>query len=371
MHELKEKLEIAKTEIAKALKTVNLDELKGRVQQLETLMNEQGFWDDNERAQKISREVSELQKMIEEWEHIERDCDELSGLVEVTSPEENPKEAEELRRMIEKFDKKWQDLSIKSFLGGEYDKNNAILSIHSGTGGKDAMDFSDMLLRMYLRYAEKHGFEVQILDKSEGEEVGLKSATILIKGYLVYGNLKSENGVHRLVRLSPFNTKHTRETSFALVEVIPDIELEHAAKIKDDDLRIDTFRAGGHGGQSVNTTDSAVRITHIPTGLTAQCQNERSQLQNKEQAMKILYAKLQQLMHEEAAENLDDLRGGRKEIKWGSQIRSYVLHPYTMVKDHRTNYETGRVEEVLDGDIEGCIRSYLEKNFDAPKANLS
>jgi protein subunit release factor B len=187
----------------------------------------------------------------------------------------------------------------------------------------------------------------------------------------VHGYLKSENGVHRLVRLSPFNTKHTRETSFALIEILPEIDTSKSLNIDEKDLRVDTYRAIGHGGQSVNTTDSAVRITHVPTGLTAQCQNERSQLQNKEHALKILHAKLQQLMQEQAAEKLDDLKGGRKEIKWGSQIRSYVLHPYTMVKDHRTKYETSKVEEVLDGDIEGCIRSYLEQNFEAPKADLS
>ncbi|MFC1600392.1 peptide chain release factor 2 [Patescibacteria group bacterium] len=371
MHELKEKLELAKSEIAKALKTIDPNELKDRATQLETLMNEQGFWDDNEKAQKISQEVSELQKIIENWETIERDCDELLGLVEVTSPEDDPKGAEELHKMVEKFDQKWKDLVITSFLSGDYDKNNAILSIHAGTGGKDAMDFADMLLRMYLRYAEKRGFQTEILDRSDGEEVGLKSATIMIKGYLAYGYLKSENGVHRLVRLSPFNTKHTRETSFALIEILPEIDMSKALDIDENDLRIDTFRAGGHGGQSVNTTDSAVRITHIPTGLTTQCQNERSQLQNKEHAMKILHAKLQQLMQEQAAENLNEIKGGRKEIKWGSQIRSYVLHPYTMVKDHRTKYETSKVEEVLDGDIEGCIRSYLEQNFEAPKADLS
>jgi len=370
MHELKEKLELAKTEIAKALKTIDPNELKDRVTQLETLMNEEGFWDDNEKAQKISQEVAELQKIIENWETIERDCDELLGLVNDISPEDDPKGAEELHGMVEKFDQKWKDLVITSFLSGEYDKNNAILSIHAGTGGKDAMDFADMLLRMYMRYAEKRGFQVEILDKSVGEEVGLKSATIMIKGYLAYGYLKSENGVHRLVRLSPFNTKHTRETSFALIEILPEIDTK-SLTIDEKNLRIDTYRASGHGGQSVNTTDSAVRITHEPTGLTAQCQNERSQLQNKEHALKILSAKLQQLMQEQQAEKLDDLKGGRKEIKWGSQIRSYVLHPYTMVKDHRTKYETPKVQEVLDGDIEGCIRSYLEQNFEAPKADLS
>jgi len=371
MHELKETLQTAKEEIAKALKTVNPEELKNRVTQLESLMAEPGFWDDNEKAQKISQEVSALQKIIEDWEVIERDCDELLALTASISPEENPKEAEELRQMVEKFDSKWKDLSIKSFLSGEYDKNNAILSIHAGTGGKDAMDFADMLLRMYLRYAEKRGFAVEVLDKSEGEEVGLKSATLMIKGYLAYGYLKAENGVHRLVRLSPFNTKHTRETSFALIEVLPELDLEKPLDIDEKDLRVDTYRASGHGGQSVNTTDSAVRLTHIPTGLTSQCQNERSQQQNKEHAMKILSSKLQTLMHEQAAETLNDIKGGRKEIKWGSQIRSYVLHPYTMVKDHRTKHETTHVEEVLDGDIESFIRSYLEMEFKSPKANLS
>jgi peptide chain release factor 2 len=348
MHELKEKLDIAKKEIVKAVKTVNPEELKHRITQLETLMQEPNFWDDQNKAQAISQEVSYLQKMVEEWEGIEEECDDLIELVNSISPEENPKEAEELHTMVSKFDKKWKNLIIGAFLNQKYDKKNAIISIHAGTGGKDAMDFADMLLRMYLRYAEKHGFQVQVLDKSEGEEVGLKSATILIKGYLAYGYLKSENGVHRLVRLSPFNSKHTRETSFVLVDVLPELDLEDTAEINKDDLRIDTFRASTAGGQSVNTTDSAVRITHIPTGLSVQCQNERSQLQNKEHAMKILYAKLQDLKEQEAAETINELKGGRKEMSWGNQIRSYVLHPYTMVKDHRTKYETSQVDDVLD-----------------------
>jgi len=371
MHELKELLQLAKEEIVKGLKTVNLDELGNRVKQLETFMNEPTFWDNQERAQAISQEVSALNQTINDWRTIKSDCDELLGLVEGISAEEDPNEAEELHQMVEKFDVRWKDLVLKSFLSGKYDKNNAIVSIHAGTGGKDAMDFADMLLRMYLRYAEKHGFNVEILDKSEGDEVGLKSATLMIKGYLIYGYLKSENGVHRLVRLSPFNSKHTRETSFAMVEVLPELNLEETTKINPEDLRIDVYRSSSAGGQSVNTTDSAVRITHIPTGVTAQCQNERSQQQNKEHAMKILLARLNDLKEKQAAEKLEDLRGGRTEIKWGNQIRSYVLHPYTMVKDHRTKYETSKVEEVLDGDIENFIRSYLEMNFKAPKANLS
>ncbi|MBA4336515.1 peptide chain release factor 2 [bacterium] len=371
MQELKDSLNLAKEEIAKGLKTVNPEELKHRVVQLGQLMSEPNFWDDQEKAQSISQEVAALNQIIEDWQTVQRDCDELLGLVEITNAEENPKEAQELHQMVAKFDARWKDLLTKSFLSGPYDKNDVILSIHAGTGGKDAMDFAEMLLRMYLRYAEERGFKAEILDKSEGEEVGLKSATITIKGYLAYGYLKSENGVHRLVRLSPFNSKHTRETSFAMVEVLPELKLEESPEIDHDDLRIDTYRSSSAGGQSVNKTDSAVRITHIPTNIVVQCQNERSQLQNKEQAMKILLAKLNDLRIKEAAEKIEDIRGGRVEIKWGSQIRSYVLHPYTMVKDHRTKYETSKVEEVLDGDIEGFIRSYLEMKFKAPKADLS
>ena len=371
MHEIKEKLKLAKAEIEKALKTINLEELKDRTIQLETLMSEPTFWDNKEKAEQISQEVAALNQTINDWQNINRDVDELIGLVDATNAEKNPEEARELHQMVGKFDERWKDLVLKSFLSGEYDKNNAIISIHAGTGGKDAMDFADMLLRMYLRYAEKRGFKVEILDKSEGEEVGIKSVTFLVKGYLAYGYLKSENGVHRLVRLSPFNSKHTRETSFVMVEVLPELNLEEVTKINSDDIKIDVYRSSSAGGQSVNTTDSAVRITHIPTGVTAQCQNERSQQQNKEQAMKILLARLHDLQKKEAADRIEDIRGGRTEIKWGSQIRSYVLHPYTMVKDHRTKYETPKVEEVLDGDIGGFIRSYLEMNFKAPKANLS
>lgn len=370
MHELKEKLQLAKNEIAKALETVKPDELKNRVTQLETIMQEPGFWDNQSKAQQISQEASRLHKVIDDWKVIERDCDELLALVVATSAEENPQESDELRVMVGSFDETWKDLLIRSFLNGKYDANNVILSIHAGTGGKDAHDFAEMLLRMYLRYAEKRGFKTQIIDKSDGE-VGIKSVTIVIKGELAYGYMKSENGVHRLVRLSPFNSKHTRETSFALVEILPELNLNDHEEIKKEDLRIDTFRASTAGGQSVNTTDSAVRITHIPTGLTAQCQNERSQLQNKEHATKILYGRLHELQEKEAAATINEIKGGKKEMSWGNQIRSYVLHPYTMVKDHRTKHETSQVDAVLDGDIEGFTRAYLESKFKSPKADLS
>jgi peptide chain release factor 2 len=247
------------------------------------------------------------------------------------------------------------------FLNGHYDQNNAILSLHAGTGGKDAQDFTEMLMRMYLRFTENQEWKTTILDQRDGEEVGLKSATILVEGHLAYGLLKSEHGVHRLVRLSPFNAGNTRETSFALVEVLPEIDSSSEVDLKDDELKIDVFRSSGAGGQSVNTTDSAVRITHIPTGITVSCQNERSQLQNKQTALKILTGKLVEIKEREHLESVSDIKGAHKEIAWGNQIRSYVLQPYTMVKDHRTNVETSQVDKVLDGDLMEFIEGYLIK----------
>ena len=264
--------------------------------------------------------------------------------------------------MVSDFEQRWAKLSMETFLNGKYDQNNAILTIHAGTGGKDAQDFAEMILRMYLRYGEQNDFTTQILDKSAGEEVGIKSVTISIKGHLSYGYLKSENGVHRLIRLSPFNSGNTRETSFIRIEVIPEIPTQHLEDIPKDDLKIDTYRASGAGGQHVNTTDSAVRITHLPTGLVAQCQNERSQLQNREQAMQILHGKLVRLLEKEQAETIDQLRGDQKEAAWGHQIRTYTLHPYQQVKDHRTNYEEKNVEKVFNGDLEGFITAFIEES---------
>lgn len=361
MHEIKTKLDELAKQIDKSIETINLEGMRAKVKELNAQMQSPGFWDDNKKAQTVSQEASHIQKTIEMWEDIKRDSGELSGLFPTIHIEENPKEAEEFKQMCEEFFKSWRKLEISTFLNGKYDRNNAILSIHAGTGGTDAQDWAGMLLRMYMRYAEKDGFEVSVLDKSNGDEAGIKSATIDIKGMFAYGYLKGEAGVHRLVRLSPFNSKNTRETSFALVELLPEIHEEHRADIKKEDLRIDVFRASGCGGQGVNTTDSAVRITHTPTGIVVSCQNERSQLQNKEQAMRILHAKLVDLMEKEEAERIDELRGGQKEIAWGNQIRSYVLHPYKMVKDHRTDYEENQVEKILDGEIHGFIEAELKK----------
>lgn len=359
MHELKAQLEELRGFIKDALKKVDLPAKRKTVEELNAEMQKEDFWDNQERAQEVSQRASNLAKLIETWEGIDGECEELLGLFPEIHPEKDEKAAEEFREMVKKLAENWRKLEISTFLSGKYDENNAIVSIHAGTGGTDAQDFAEMLLRMYLRYAERMEFATEILDKSVGDEAGIKSCTFAVKGQFAYGYLKGEGGVHRLVRLSPFNTKHTRETSFVLVEVIP--EISHAdMEVKDEDLRVDVFRAGGHGGQSVNTTDSAVRITHVPTGLVAQSQNERSQLQNKQQAMKVLHARLAALMEEQQAAELSELRGGKTEMSWGNQIRSYVLHPYKMVKDHRTDYEESNPDAVLDGELDGFIEAELK-----------
>ena len=332
------------------------------IEELGQLTQAADFWQNQKKAEKISRDLKNKQKVWQELLDLEKELADLKDFAEIFNEEkaEGGAEMEDLKNSVVGLEEKVKKLSVLLFLSGKYDQNPAFLSLHAGTGGKDAQDFTEMLLRMYLRYCESKDWEVTVLEKSEGEEVGIKSVTLEIKGYMAYGYLKAEGGVHRLVRRSPFNTKHTRETSFAAVEVIQEIE-EEEIEIKADDLKIDTYRASGAGGQHVNVTDSAVRITHLPTGITVQCQNERSQRQNKETALKVLTSRLVALAEEEKVKNIVELKGKRREISWGNQIRSYVLHPYTMVKDHRTGAETSQVEKVLDGDLEFFITSFLEQ----------
>jgi peptide chain release factor 2 len=336
-----------------------LPKKKKRIGELEEISNIENFWGDQKKAQKVMQELEGLRGEIKELSNLETD---ISSLAEMTELAENdPKIEREIEKQVENIQKKIENIELETLFRGEYDQSNAILSIHSGTGGTDAQDWAEMLLKMYLRFAERKNWKARIISESRGQEAGIKSATVEVIGKLAYGFLKMEAGVHRLVRLSPFNAKNLRQTSFALVEVLPEIDKIKEVDIDPSDLRIDTFRSGGAGGQSVNKTDSAVRITHIPTGLVAASQNERSQLQNKEQSMKILKAKLHQRYLENQEKEKEDIKGEHAEVQWGSQIRSYVLHPYKLVKDHRTKFESKNPEEVLDGNLEEFIEKYLKE----------
>ncbi len=303
--------------------------------------------------------MKELESLKGEAEIIKRMESKIQDLEDLLSFAKTNQEAEDLRSEIEAIEKELHELEFKALLGGPYDRNDVIISIKSGAGGVDAQDWAEMLLRMYLRFAEKSGLKSKVVDESRGQEAGIKSATMEILGAYAYGNLKGEAGVHRLVRLSPFNADNLRQTSFALVEVLPVVEESKEIEIQPQDLRVDVFRSGGAGGQGVNTTDSAVRITHLLTGIMVTCQNERSQLQNKEEALKILRSRLHQKYIEEKEAERKKLKGEHKSVEWGSQIRSYVLHPYKLVKDHRTKHETTDAEKVLDGDLGEFIQSYL------------
>lgn len=320
-------------------------------------MVEPGFWDDTEEAQKILQARKSLQKNIDKWKDLSQQRDDLEVLLELAGEDSSiiPEIEERLHLLF-------RTLSVVEFqqmFSEEHDKNNAILSLNSGAGGTESQDWTQMLMRMYLRWCERKGFEVKIVDILPGEEAGIKNATLTINGEYAYGYLKGESGVHRLIRLSPFDTNHRRHTSFASVFVFPEIDEEINMEIKEEDIRVDTYRSSGAGGQHVNVTDSAVRITHLPTGIVVQCQNERSQHRNREMALKILRARLYELYKEEREEELEKIQGEKKKIAWGSQIRSYILHPYRLVKDHRTNLETSDVEAVLDGEINEFIRAYL------------
>ena len=322
-------------------------------------MNQPDFWQDQNQAKVISQKCESFRSVVNDWESLTAEVADNLALAQEAESQQDSGMISELTKELDRLSNKFEKLEFLVLFSGPYDKNNTILSIHAGTGGVEAQDWAEMLMRMYLRFCESKNFATRIIDKSQGQEAGIKSVSIEVTGRYAYGNLKSEAGVHRLVRISPFDAEKMRHTSFALVEVIPELEKEQELKVEDKDLKIETMRASGHGGQGVNTTDSAVRITHLPTGVTVKCQNERSQLQNRQMALKILQAKLAQILEDKQAKDLAEIRGEVLSAEWGNQIRSYVLQPYKMVKDHRTKFETNDPQAILDGELDEFIESYL------------
>ncbi len=338
----------------------DLPKLKEDINKLEQKTLEEGFWDDSKNAQNLFDELKIKKDKLEKINKITESLEEVEVIIEIAKEENSDSYEKEINKSLKDIEKVLEEFKIETMLSGEYDKNDAIFSINSGAGGTEAQDWTEMLLRMYTRWMDNHGYSHEITDYNRDTEGGIKSVTLLVKGYNVYGYLKAEKGVHRLVRISPFDTNKKRHTSFASVDVYPVIEDHDNIELDTNDLRIDTYRASGAGGQHVNTTDSAVRITHIPTGVTVQCQSERSQISNRETAMGMMKAKLIAIKEEENREKIEDIQGKYNKIAWGSQIRSYVFHPYTLVKDHRTNYEVGNGQAVMDGDIDGFINEYLK-----------
>lgn len=323
-------------------------------------MEDQHFWDDAEKSAKVIREVKGLKNTIDEFNKLQTLYEDVETLIEMGYEEEDESILAEVKESYEQLDRQLDEMTVSTLLSGEYDRDNAILTIHAGAGGTESCDWANMLYRMYCRWADSRGFSYEVLDFLEGDEAGYKSVTIQINGENAYGYLKSERGVHRLVRISPFNAAGKRQTSFVSCDVMPDIEEDIDIEINEDDLKVDTYRSSGAGGQHINKTSSAVRITHIPTGIVVQCQNERSQFQNKDRCMKLLKAQLYLKAQQENAEKISGIRGEVSDNGWGSQIRSYVMQPYTMVKDHRTNEEVGNIQSVLDGNIDPFINAYLK-----------
>ncbi len=341
----------------------DLESKEARIAELEEIMSSPDFWDDQKKAQSVIDESNHLKEQVNEFHALSETYEELELAYELIKEEPDEELQKDLEENLKEFTGRLNEFELQLLLSGPYDRNNAILELHPGAGGTESQDWCSILLRMYTRWAEQKGFKVEVLDYLPGDEAGVKSVTLLIKGRNAYGYLKAEKGVHRLVRISPFDASGRRHTSFVSCEVMPEIDENIDIEIRQEDLRIDTYRASGAGGQHVNKTSSAVRITHIPTGIVVQSQAQRSQIQNRETAMNMLRAKLYQKQLEEQEKKLAELRGEQKEIGWGNQIRSYVFHPYTMVKDHRTNVETGNIQAVIDGDIDQFIDAYLRSKI--------
>ena len=360
LDELKSELNSYLPQIKELADVLNIENSKTELEELRNKAAEPGFWDNLENSQMVLQKTKTIENKIASLESLSSQLDDLIALTELCIEEGDEDTAKEITEGLDDFKRKLENEKLATLLTGEYDNSNAILTFHAGAGGTEAQDWAEMLYRMYNRWGESHGFKINLLDYLDGDEAGIKSVTFQVNGENAYGYLKSEKGVHRLVRISPFNAQGKRQTSFVSLDVMPDIEEDLDIEINEEDLRIDTYRSSGAGGQHINKTSSAIRITHLPTGIVVQCQNERSQFQNKDKAMQMLKAKLYMLRQEENAQKLSGIRGEVKEIGWGNQIRSYVFQPYTMVKDHRTNHETGNVDAVMDGALDSFINAYLK-----------
>lgn len=360
LYEIVNKIDEIEESTDKLGQSIDIQEQKNQIRALDEEMAQADFWDNPQEAQRVISDQNDLKATVDKYDEIMANIEDARIFVDLIEELGDQSIFDELIDLVKKTQAMAEDFKLGTLLSGKYDKENALLSIHAGAGGTEAQDWAGMLLRMYTRYCETKGYSVETMDIQVEDEAGIKSATLLIKGTNAYGYLKAEKGVHRLVRISPFDSSGRRHTSFSSVDVFPDLDEDVSVDIKEEDLRIDTYRSSGAGGQHVNVTDSAVRITHIPTGIVVQCQNERSQIQNRETAMKMLNSRLIALAEEERKEEIADLQGDYSQIAWGSQIRSYVFHPYTMVKDHRTDAEMGNVDKVMDGDLDIFINAYLQ-----------
>lgn len=360
LENLRSKLESYKPKIAELAEVFDIENSKERVEELHNKAAEPGFWDDLENSQKVLQETRTLEGRLEKYGKLTQSAEDIEVMLDMAAEEDDESMIADIEAELDSLARQVDDLTLQSLLTGEYDKNNAILNFHSGAGGTEAQDWNEMLYRMYTRWGEAHGFKVNVLDILEGSEAGIQSASIAIEGENAYGYLKGEAGIHRLVRVSPFDSQGRRHTSFAAVDVMPDLPEDVEIDIRPEDIEMQVYRSSGAGGQHINKTSSAVRLIHKPTGIVAACQTQRSQFQNRDYAMRMLKAKLLEIKLQQNLEKIEDIKGVQKEIAWGSQIRSYVFMPYQLVKDHRTNYETANIQAVMDGDLDGFINAYLK-----------
>ena len=362
----KQKLLALEPTLKELEQALNIESARKELSELQIETEQEGFWNDVERSQRIAQKIKRLENKIKKYDHLVSDWEDTLTLCEMAQEEDDASQLDEVAQGCETLEKEISERRLAALLTGEYDANNAILTFHAGAGGTEAQDWTEMLYRMYTRWAERHGFTYQLLDYEDGDEAGIKSASILIEGDNAYGYLKSENGVHRLVRVSPFDANARRQTSFSALEVMPEIEDDSEIEIRPEEIEMQVFRSSGAGGQHINKTSSAVRLIHIPTGVVVSCQTERSQFQNRDNCIKMLRAKLAEMKAQQHAEKISDIKGVQMKIEWGSQIRSYVFMPYTLVKDTRTGFETGNIQNVMDGDIDGFINAYLTASANGP-----